>query len=322
MTGRETPSGEAKCPAHSRAPAVTRCFSCGVPLCQSCWRHEVDGTPCCEPCLGLLRAPSPPVLYIIGFATTAVLLALSVRKLPLEPLWGWLCWVGATLFAAYVAIRMYQKAERRRLALRVRQAPAARRGASTRGGSFRRAIRRAAPPVSGRMATFVVGSSLLLAALVLPRVVDLPRWIEVELVLAGWWVVWSTAFAVLLYKGWRLAQDHRGFAKPGRSEVDAMVLPDPSGCADDGILFILGAALVAFLAALTAAFVAVELLVPLVLSVAYWLLIRGLSRVANDEHGCRGRLGRSVAWGAAWATVYTGPLALLVWLVVSVVPSM
>ena len=30
---------------------------------------------------------------------------------------------------------------------------------------------------------------------------------------------------------------------------------------------------------------------------------------------CRGRLGRALAWGALWATVYTAPLAGAVWFV-------
>jgi hypothetical protein len=40
-----------------------------------------------------------------------------------------------------------------------------------------------------------------------------------------------------------------------------------------------------------------------------------LAAVINDRHRCHGNLGRALAWGLLWATVYTAPLAGLVWFV-------
>ena len=44
------------------------------------------------------------------------------------------------------------------------------------------------------------------------------------------------------------------------------------------------------------------------------VVLRGmLARVVNDRHHCEGNLFLASVWGAIWATVYTGPLALVVW---------
>jgi hypothetical protein len=40
-----------------------------------------------------------------------------------------------------------------------------------------------------------------------------------------------------------------------------------------------------------------------------------LAGVVNDRRHCRGRLGRSVAWGFIWATAYMAPLAAAVWFI-------
>ena len=40
-----------------------------------------------------------------------------------------------------------------------------------------------------------------------------------------------------------------------------------------------------------------------------------LAKVANDRHQCKGNVIYAVCWGAFWATLYTAPLALLVWVV-------
>ena len=53
----------------------------------------------------------------------------------------------------------------------------------------------------------------------------------------------------------------------------------------------------------------------LVLVGLFYFLVRGmLARVANQAHGCKGRLAASLSWGCLWATVYMAPLALLAWL--------
>jgi hypothetical protein len=63
------------------------------------------------------------------------------------------------------------------------------------------------------------------------------------------------------------------------------------------------------------AWVLIEVIVPVV-AVLLYALVRGmLARVANDKHGCGGKSGASLLWGALWATVYTVPLAFLTWVV-------
>jgi hypothetical protein len=89
----------------------------------------------------------------------------------------------------------------------------------------------------------------------------------------------------------------------------ALLIPDGEGC-----LIALGI-IVALVIALVGIWFLIEIVIPALAFVAY-LLIRGmLARVANDSHSCEGSLGRATLWGALWATVYTLPFALLVWLV-------
>ena len=71
----------------------------------------------------------------------------------------------------------------------------------------------------------------------------------------------------------------------------------------------------AAVAVLVLAWVFVEILIPL-FSILLYGLIRGmLARIVNDDHGCAGQFGKSLLWGTVWASVYTGPMALLVWMV-------
>jgi hypothetical protein len=68
-------------------------------------------------------------------------------------------------------------------------------------------------------------------------------------------------------------------------------------------------------AALGLAWLVVELVLPVTFLLAYGLLLAAIARVANDRHGCEGSVGRALFWGFGWASVYLGPLALLVALV-------
>ena len=98
-----------------------------------------------------------------------------------------------------------------------------------------------------------------------------------------------------------------GGAGAKRSTLDWGSL-DLSGGADlDGCVVLIG-----LLLALGAAWLLAELFVPLLLFVAYWLILKGLTSVANDRHACEGRLPLAILWGVLWATLYTAPLAGLV----------
>jgi hypothetical protein len=92
--------------------------------------------------------------------------------------------------------------------------------------------------------------------------------------------------------------------RPARRSWD---FPDLGGMDLEGLLVILGV-----IVAIGLGWAIVELLAPVLLVCAYVVLVAALRRVANDRHGCEGNLGRSILWGALWATVYTLPLAAVV----------
>ncbi|HVK73712.1 MAG TPA: hypothetical protein VM734_10340 [Kofleriaceae bacterium] len=83
--------------------------------------------------------------------------------------------------------------------------------------------------------------------------------------------------------------------------------PDLGGLDGEGVLILIGVVI-----ALALGWAVVELLAPALLVCTYALVVGALRRVANDRHACEGRLARSIAWGAVWATIYTAPLAAVV----------
>ena len=58
----------------------------------------------------------------------------------------------------------------------------------------------------------------------------------------------------------------------------------------------------------------IEVAIPAVAFLLYFIVRGMLARVANDDHGCQGRLPRALTWGCVWAGLYMAPLAFLVWL--------
>ncbi|MFS8067444.1 MAG: hypothetical protein ACMG6S_13870, partial [Byssovorax sp.] len=203
-----------------------------------------------------------------------------------------------------------------------------------KGSPFRAQARRvllaAAPRVSGQATALVVCASLVASAVLLPASLKLPRWIEAELVLALWWVILLGVLSVLLYRGFRIRDDFVYFApwnRPssppadGKAKVDGKAKADgcgslslADGCSGglDGegclAVIVVGAGLAA---AFGAAWVAVELAMPVVFLVMYWAFMRAIGRVANDWHSCEGSLGKSLGWGALWATIYVVPIAVV-----------
>ena len=169
------------------------------------------------------------------------------------------------------------------------------------------------------MTVLVTVMLMALIAGTVPTVLTLPRWIEWELVMGGWWLVWTGIFSVLLFRGWRVADDLPDLSKgkndssgsgkgilEGLGSLGDPGCVDPEGCAV-AILF-----LIALGVALLLSWLLVELVLPVVIAAAYWLMLRALSRVANDHHDCEGHLGRAVGWAALWALVYTAPLAVVI----------
>jgi lysylphosphatidylglycerol synthetase-like protein (DUF2156 family) len=217
-----------------------------------------------------------------------------------------------------------------------------------KGSPFRAHARRvllaAAPRISGRATALVVCASLAASAILLPASLKLPRWIEAELVLALWWVIVLGALSVLLYRGFRLRDDYVYFApwdrpsspsegadgakkgkisssNSGSSSSSGCSSADLTGCGLDGCsggiegegclaAIVVGIGLAV---AFGAAWVVVELAMPVVFLVMYWAFMRAIGRVANDRHGCEGSLSKSIGWGALWATIYVLPIAALTW---------
>jgi hypothetical protein len=264
-------------------------------------------------------------------ALVLVLLALIVPTLALDASARWGIGGGGTLLTIMATARFYRRADRKRLTHEIRarektrSEDEARGSAPYRGGPRLRGIaRRMAPPISGMMATLVVGSALALTAAVVPVVLHLPRWLEAEAVLVLWWAIWTSVFTALLCRGRRIARDVGDVREEPEPELgrekrwhDWLDWPDHAFTDSDldaeGCLAALAITL-ACVVIYGAAFIAAELVAPLLLLVFYSLLLHALTRVANDRHECEGNLMRASAWGAAWALLYTAPIAALVWL--------
>jgi hypothetical protein len=267
--------------------------------------------------VALCEQPTPATLYMLATCLVSWLLFLLLPKLPIDEWLSWVLWGVPTLTTAIAAYRLHGRAERGRLARVVVTRPVepVRADMSTPyRGRLRRLARKVAPPVSGSLAALVALLSFGLIAGVVPTVLTLPRWIEWQIVVAGWWLVWAGIFSALLYRGWRVASDMppmsqlkeppslpsmaRGCSDPGCS--------DPEGCVAALVM------LVAFAIAFSLAWLLVEMVVPFVFAGAYWIVVRALARVANDTHACEGKLGVALLWGGVWALLYTAPIALLI----------
>lgn len=187
----------------------------------------------------------------------------------------------------------------------------------------------AASPLSGIWTSAILLACMIGIALAVPGLLHLQRWVEAEWVVVVWWLLWSTLLTCLLYRGWRLSDDHvlarpRALWSPGsESTSDPGVAGDlyrggcdPTlGCADavgcgEATLAVLLVGLI-----LTAAWLVVEFVLPSMFFIAYILVRTSVARIANDNHGCEQRIGRSLLWGLLWASLYALPLATIIYVV-------
>jgi hypothetical protein len=162
--------------------------------------------------------------------------------------------------------------------------------------------------------------------LIIPLARHFPPWIDFEIVLGGWWLVWVVALTTLLYRGSRVSDDHvlkgpRDWLAPFRRQGSSTkeprdwwfwpiwFLPDGEAC-----LIVLGIIL-ALVIALAGIWFLIEIAIPALAFFAYFLVRGMLAQVTNDKHGCQGSPIRATLWGAFWATIYTFPFGVLVWLV-------
>jgi hypothetical protein len=180
------------------------------------------------------------------------------------------------------------------------------------------------PSVSGRAMAAALVLCFLLTGLLVPVILHKEIWIDAEFVVGTWWLIWIAVLAAMLYQGHRVSDDHQlrdarswnlgDFFKnwySGGNAVDAINVSsiDSEACA-------VGCLIIAALPLLVGViWLVVEIAIPGLIFVAYFMVRGQLAHVVNDKHHCKGNVIRSVAWGALWATLYTAPLAGLVWFV-------
>jgi hypothetical protein len=176
--------------------------------------------------------------------------------------------------------------------------------------------------VSGRVAAAWLVISLVLTAILIPMTVRLPRWVDFEIVLGVWWVVWFGVLTAFLYRGLRVADDH-ALHRP-RSWFSSNKSQQQSTSNDswwDGFFWgwaigdELAFLIVALVLLVGGIWVLFEVAIPVLLFLLYFVARGMLAGVVNDRRHCQGRLGRSALWGFVWATAYTLPLAGAVWFI-------
>jgi hypothetical protein len=180
------------------------------------------------------------------------------------------------------------------------------------------------PMLSGKLSAAVLIGCFLVTAALIPIVLRKDPWIDAEIVVVSWWVIWIIALSLCLYHGHKVSDDHE--MKSPRSwglknmlsgwgwDVRDAAWIDLGGSGGEACA--IGCLIIAALPLLVLLiWVMVEVAIPGILFIAYFLVRGQLAHVANDKHNCRGHVIRSIGWGTLWATVFTAPLAGLVWFV-------
>lgn len=291
-------------------------------MCDECWSWLHDSLPVCERCVAELRSGPPsrwPFAAAFGaFALAIAFVGLRLDKTSLE-LWIPIAVIGV-ICALVIGFTSPTKdgPEPNIVGRTADDAPtpeALQRAAHPYRARIARVTRRALP-LSGKSTALLLSLALVVSAVLVPVSLRLPRWIELELVLAAWWLAVCALLVVLLYRGFRLVDDHqfriRAFGNSTTNERDWSSLSgcgDASGCIE-GVVVV-----VALLIAAAAAWLLVEIVVPVVFLLVYYFTVKAIGRVARDRHECQGNLARSLGWGAAFASVCVAPIAFLVWVV-------
>jgi len=197
------------------------------------------------------------------------------------------------------------------------------------------------PGVSGRWSAIFLLVLFVAVAVVLPLALHRSAWVEAEIVVAAWFVIWTAILTWLGYSGRTVDDDWGGFHRPRRLfgrgggssgggslptdalpyvDLSGLGLPDFGGEGNDGGLGCLGAivALVFVIAAVAAIVVllyfTIGYVIPLVVLALYAIVRAMLNHVAARGHVTRGNLALSFARAAIWAAFYTAPLAIAIWL--------
>lgn len=319
---------------------MTRCASCRRPLCDACFRFRINERSACARCAYEAGTRSHRRISLaVSFLSFAWASEFWVaRHFDLwheEPFYLVAAAIVVAVAAGFIAASA-RDLSKSVVENRERSEGEVVEWTTDTGNPYRAGARRvllaASPRLSGRATALAVGASMLASAVLLPASLKLPRWIETEIVLALWWLIVASTLVVLLYRGFRLRDDHVYFAPWDRPSADESgdakssgaertsrggfgSLDGLDGCGSmDGEGLVVVIALALFLgAALGAAWIFVELALPVIFFLMYWLLMRAIGRVANDRHACERHPARALGWGALWATIYVVPIALTTW---------
>lgn len=171
------------------------------------------------------------------------------------------------------------------------------------------------PEVSGKWTVIWLFVCFVLTGVLIPLVLKLPKWIEFEIVVGVWWMLWAIILTKLLYMGEQVADDHQphkprdwfGLNNSGSGNWD----PGCGAGADlEGCLVLIG-----LIVALLLVWLLIEFAIPIVFLMLYFLVRGMLVHVVHNKPICRGNLPLSAARGIFWATVYSVPLAGTIWLI-------
>jgi hypothetical protein len=171
------------------------------------------------------------------------------------------------------------------------------------------------PVVSGKWTVVLLLCCFLFTGALISLVMRLPKWLDFEIVIAIWWLLWVMILTKLLYKGEQVSDDH--VRKGARSWFNTTKDPDLSrydGCWY-GLDFEGWAVIFGLIAAVALVWFLIEIAIPIVFFMLYFLVRGMLARVVNDQWNCRGNVGLSALRGVIWATIYTVPLAFTVWII-------
>src|SRR5262249_28099088 len=148
------------------------------------------------------------------------------------------------------------------------------------------------PNVSGKAMAAALVLCFVMTGLLVPVILRKEIWIDAEFVVGTWWLIWTVVLAAMLYQGHRVSGDHQmGQARSWNLRRifsdwiplgDAIDVPslDAEGCAI-GCLELAAISLLILLA-----WFFLEVAIPALIFVAYFMVRGQIAHVVNDKHRC------------------------------------
>ncbi len=150
---------------------------------------------------------------------------------------------------------------------------------------------------------------MVAASVVLPLSLHQKAWIEAGIACGACWLVLVGFVAACLYSQPEIEDDNptpKARTEWGGVTADG-VIESTVGCAPDGCLILLGLILVVLVLVFL-----FEFIVPALIIALFWPLQTGLRALIARHPECADRLGPSIGWAAAWATLVVGPITAIV----------